>query len=129
MSDKGDSLRFDKLLWCLRIYKTRSLAAEACQGNKVQRAGSSIKPATAAKIGDQFTVNKGGLESVYQIIQIPKNRLSAKEVPAYLENQTPPERIEEFKTRRMANPKRDRGMGRPTKRERRDIEKIIRHLP
>lgn len=129
MSDKEASLRFDKFLWCVRLYKTRSLAAESCQGNKVQRAGQSIKPATPAKVGDTFAVNKEGLERTYRILQIPQNRLPAKDILAYLEETTSEEHIQEWKNRRITNPRRERGAGRPTKRERRDMEKILKHLP
>ena len=119
----AESDRIDKVLWALRIYKTRTEATEACKGGKVKIDGSNTKPSRLVKPGELISVHKGIIQYSYKIIQIPPHRLGAKLVPEYAENLTPQAEldklwapVESFFLRR------DRGTGRPTKKERREME-------
>jgi len=116
-------MRIDKYLWAVRIYKTRTMAADAVKGGKVKVGSDNVKPARDMKIGETLIVQLGELQKTVKVIGFPANRVSAKEVVTYLEDLTPEEeyksiaRLKEFRF-----VWRDRGTGRPTKKERRDIE-------
>ena len=125
-------VRVDKYLWAMRIYKTRSIAADACKNGRVAMVQScpdgaknsvQLKPSRTFKVGDTFTVRKGPITYTYKVLQLTENRLGAKLVPEYLRDCTTPEQLELLELARLAgNGGRDRGMGRPTKKDRRDIE-------
>ena len=77
-------VRVDKYLWAMRIYKTRSIAADACKNGRITMGGVQIKPSRTFKIGDQFSVRKGPITYTYQVLQLSENRLGAKlQVTAY----------------------------------------------
>jgi ribosome-associated heat shock protein Hsp15 len=117
-------LRIDKFLWAVRIYKTRSLATEACNGNKVKFGGKSIKPSRQVKIGEEFTVTQGFINRTYKVLALLEKRVSAKIVSQYIEDLTPQEEIDKLKTERFTSyVQRYKGTGRPTKKERRLIDK------
>ena len=116
-------VRIDKYLWAMRIYKTRSIAADACKNGRVSMNGVQLKPSRTFKVGDVFNVRKGPITYTYRVLQLTENRLGAKLVPEFLQNCTAPEQLELLELARMAgNGTRDRGLGRPTKKDRRDIE-------
>ena len=116
-------VRVDKYLWAMRIYKTRSIAADACKNGRITMGGVQIKPSRTFKIGDQFSVRKGPITYTYQVLQLSENRLGAKLVPDYLRDITSPDQLELLELARLAGQNgRDRGTGRPTKKDRRDIE-------
>ena len=116
-------VRIDKYLWAMRIYKTRSIAADACKNGRVSMNGVQLKPSRTFKVGDVFNVRKGPITYTYRVLQLTENRLGAKLVPEYLQNCTAPEQLELLELARLAgNGTRDRGLGRPTKKDRRDIE-------
>ena len=116
-------VRIDKYLWAMRIYKTRSIAADACKNGRVSMNGVQLKPSRTFKVGDVFNVRKGPITYTYRVLQLTENRLGAKLVPEYLQNCTAPEQLELLELARMAgNGTRDRGLGRPTKKDRQDIE-------
>ena len=116
----------------MRIYKTRSIAADACKNGRIAMVQScpdgaknsvQLKPSRTFKVGDTFTVRKGPITYTYKVLQLTENRLGAKLVPEYLRDCTTPEQLELLELARLAgNGGRDRGMGRPTKKDRRDIE-------
>lgn len=119
-------IRVDKYLWAMRIYKTRSIATDACKCGRVKMNGVEIKPSRAFHVGDVFTVRKGPITYTYRILQLASNRLGAKMVPEYLQDITPKEQLELLELARYAAQSgRDRGTGRPTKKERRDIEQFF----
>ena len=119
-------VRVDKYLWAMRIYKTRSIAADACKNGRITMKGVQLKPSRTLKIGDMFNVRKGPVTYTYKVLQLTENRLSAKLVPDYLQDCTPQDQLELLELARMAgNGSRDRGMGRPTKKDRRDIETFM----
>lgn len=121
-----DSVRIDKYLWAIRVYKTRSDATEACNGNKVKIAGVNAKPSKAVKIGDVIEVHKGPATFTYKVLQLSENRMGAPMVPDYAEDLTP-----DSERARMHAPKetivlqRDRGAGRPTKKDRRSLDALM----
>lgn len=119
-------IRVDKYLWAMRIYKTRSIATDACKCGRVKMNGVEIKPSRAFHVGDVFTVRKGPITYMYRILQLASNRLGAKMVPEYLQDITPKEQLELLELARYATQSgRDRGTGRPTKKDRRDIEQFF----
>ncbi|MBR2486505.1 MAG: RNA-binding S4 domain-containing protein [Paludibacteraceae bacterium] len=119
-------IRVDKYLWAMRIYKTRSIATDACKCGRVKMNGVEIKPSRSFHVGDVFTVRKGPITYTYRILQLASNRLGAKMVPEYLQDITPKEQLELLELARYAAQSgRDRGTGRPTKKDRRDIEQFF----
>ena len=119
-------VRVDKYLWAMRIYKTRSIATDACKCGRVKMNGVEVKPSRMFHVGDIFTVRKGPITYTYRILQLWGNRLGAKVVPSYLEDITPPEQLELLELARYAAQSgRDRGTGRPTKKDRREIEQFF----
>ena len=118
--------RVDKYLFAMRIYKTRSIAADACKSGRVKMDGVELKPSRTFHVGDVFTVRKGPVTYSYKVLALSGNRLGAKLVPEYLQDITPPEQLEILELARLAAQSgRDRGTGRPTKKDRRDIETFI----
>ena len=118
--------RVDKYLFAMRIYKTRSIAADACKSGRVKMDGVELKPSRTFHVGDVFTVRKGPVTYTYKILALSGNRLGAKLVPEYMQDITPPEQLEILELARLAAQSgRDRGTGRPTKKDRRDIETFI----
>ena len=116
-------VRVDKYLWAMRIYKTRSIAADACKNGRISMNGVQLKPSRTFKVGDVFNVRKGPVTYTYRVLQLTENRLGAKLVPEYMRDETSPQQLEILELARMAgNGGRDRGTGRPTKKDRREIE-------
>ena len=119
-------VRVDKYLWAMRIYKTRSIATDACKCGRVKMNGAEVKPSRMFHVGDVFTVRKGPITYTYRILQLWGNRLGAKLVPESLQDITPKEQLELLELARYAAQSgRDRGTGRPTKKDRRDIEQFF----
>ena len=113
----------------MRIYKTRSIAADACKNGRITLNGVQLKPSRTFKIGDTFNVRKGPITYTYKVLQLTENRLGAKLVPEYMQDCTSPQQLELLQLARMAgNGTRDRGLGRPTKKDRRDIETFFDEL-
>ena len=120
-----DSIRVDKWLWAVRIYKTRSQAAEACKGGKVKMEGVNVKPSREVKVNDIINVQQAGIVKSLKVLKVHKNRVGAKLVPELMEDLTPSEEYEKLEMLRLLNSeKRDRGAGRPTKKDRRIISKL-----
>jgi ribosome-associated heat shock protein Hsp15 len=119
-------VRVDKYLWAMRIYKTRSIATDACKCGRVKINGVEVKPSRMFHVGDVFTVRKGPITYTYRILQLWGNRLGAKMVPTYLEDITPKEQLEILELARFAAQSgRDKGTGRPTQKDRREIEQFF----
>ena len=117
-------MRADKFLWHVRLFKTRSLASEACRKNQVQVDGTTVKASREVKQGDKIRVRRFQVFFEFLVLDIPKSRVGAKLVPLYLKNITPPEEIERMELMRLSrttyvNAYRE---GRPTKKDRRDME-------
>ena len=121
-----DSVRIDKFLWSVRIFKTRTIAAEECEKHRVLVNGAEVKPSRHVKVGDKLTVKKMPVIHTFDIIQIIDKRQSASLVKNYIIDTTPQEEIDKAEiARTTAFVQRDRGAGRPTKKERREIEKMV----
>lgn len=118
-------IRIDKYLWSVRLYKTRSLATDACRAGQVKLNGMPVKPSHEISEGEIYELN---IEQVHRTVQVKAllaNRVGAKLVENYLIDLTPQEEYERIQmARQYSFEKRDRGAGRPTKRDRREIEEF-----
>ena len=120
-----DEVRLDKYLWSIRVYKTRSEATTACNGGKVRLNGSDVKPSKMVKAGDTIVVRKGPVTYTYKVLALIDKRQGAKLVPQYVENQTPQEELDKLRAPvETFFLKRDRGAGRPTKKDRRQMDSL-----
>ena len=120
--DMADS-RIDKYLWAIRAFKTRTDATDACKGGKVKIAGVNAKPSKEVKPGDIIQVKKGTVTYTYKVLQPLERRVGAKLVPEYALNLTPESELEKLRAPvETFFITRDRGAGRPTKKDRREIE-------
>ena len=122
----SEQARIDKWLWAVRIYKTRSIAAEACKKGHIMIGERSVKPSHAVRVGDVVKVKKAPITYSFRVLKAAENRVGAKLVPELMENITPKEQydiLEMSKISGFAN--RMRGTGRPTKKERRDLDEFL----
>ncbi|MBR4821693.1 MAG: RNA-binding S4 domain-containing protein [Bacteroidales bacterium] len=118
-------LRLDKYLWCIRVFKTRSDATDACKGNKVQVNGVVSKPSKEVKPGDLLVVRKGPVELSYRVKAALHSRVGAALVPEYAENLTPESELDKLHApTETFFVKRDKGSGRPTKKDRRTLDAL-----
>ena len=121
-----DSVRLDKYLWAIRVFKTRSDATDACNGNKVKIGGVNAKPSKPVKPGDVLEVRKGSALFSYRVLKLTESRMGAQLVPDFAEDLTPEsERAKLHAPRETIVLQRDRGAGRPTKRDRRQLEELM----
>ena len=115
--------RIDKFLWAIRAFKTRTDATDACKGGKVKIAGVNAKPSKEVKPGDVLMIKKGSVTYTYKVLQPLERRVGAKLVPEYAQNLTPAAELEKLRAPvETFFITRDRGAGRPTKKDRREIE-------
>ena len=125
MDNEENIVRMDKWLWAARLFKTRSLAADAIKGGKVKIDGNPVKPSREVKEGDIIQVQIDQLHKIVEVKTVVKNRVSAKQVPEVYNDLTPKEEYERIEFMHAYKAEwRDRGAGRPTKKERRMIEKM-----
>ncbi len=123
------SVRLDKWLWAVRIYKTRSDAAEACRTNRVLVNGAYVKPSREVKVGEVVSVKKMPVTYTFRVLNLVSSRQPAKNVPEYAQNITPQEELDKLNIpRETIFIVRDRGAGRPTKKERREIDALMDDL-
>jgi len=116
-------MRIDKYLWCIRIYKTRSLATEACKKGHVRINSDSIKPSKLVYNGDKLTIRKDQINFEIEVLDIPKNRIGAKLVDIYRKDITPKEAFEKLELLKYSKDYyRKKGTGRPTKKDRRELD-------
>ena len=122
---KENEVRIDKWMWATRIFKTRTIAAEACKKGRVSVSGTTVKPSRTIKIGDIIQVRKPPVTYSFKVLALTENRMGAKIVPEFLENVTPPEQMEILELSRLSGfINRSKGMGRPTKRDSRELKKF-----
>jgi ribosome-associated heat shock protein Hsp15 len=121
---EGSQNRIDKYLWTVRIFKTRSLASEACKKGKVLIDNNPVKASRIVQPGDIIQVKKQPVNYLYSIVAIPKSRIAAKLVPDYMKDMTPEEELKKLSMQDDFFIKRDSGTGRPTKKERRLIDQF-----
>jgi Ribosome-associated heat shock protein implicated in the recycling of the 50S subunit (S4 paralog) len=115
----------DKFLWAVRIFKTRTIAADACAKGQVTISGLTVKPSRHVAIGEILMVRKPPMVHTYKVLGLLNNRLSAEKVKEFIEEITPDEEFHKVEMIRLQrNSIRDKGTGRPTKKERRDIDRF-----
>ena len=115
--------RIDKWLWAARVYKTRTLASDACKNGRITINGALAKPSRTVKVGDQVGVKKSPITYTFRVLQAIEKRVGAKLLPEVFENITPPEQYEVLEMNRISGfIDRARGTGRPTKKDRRALD-------
>ena len=120
-----EEVRIDKYLWSIRVFKTRSEATDACKGGKIRVNGADIKPSKAVKVGDTIVARKGAVAYTYKVLELIDKRQGAKLVPRSAENLTPEEELAKLRAPvETFFLKRDRGAGRPTKKDRRQMDSL-----
>ena len=120
-----DDSRIDKYLWAIRAFKTRSDATDACKGGRVKVGGQNVKPSKEVKAGDVIQVRKGAILFTYKVLKPLEHRVGAKLVPEYAENLTPQSELDKLRAPvETFFVTRERGAGRPTKKDRREMEQV-----
>ena len=118
-------VRIDKWLWAVRLFKTRTLAAEACKKGKIYIQSIQVKPSRNIKVGDTIAIKRNGIIFSFQVVALSENRMNAKLVPEFMKNVTTPDQLELYELAKLSGDSgRARGMGRPTKKDRRDIDQF-----
>ncbi|MBN1462751.1 MAG: RNA-binding S4 domain-containing protein [Paludibacteraceae bacterium] len=119
-------VRIDKWLWAVRIFKTRNLAAEACKKGRILLNGIALKPSKNIKIGDTLQVRTNPVIYSFKVLNLTENRIGAKLVPEYMLNTTTADQLELLELHKLNKTiNRARGTGRPTKKERREIDSFF----
>lgn len=117
--------RIDKWLWAMRVFKTRTIATDACKKGRVMMGGSAVKPSRTIKVGDVIDVRKPPVTYTFRVKALTGNRLGAKLVPDYLENITPQSQYDLLEMTKISGfVDRRKGLGRPTKRDSRDLSRF-----
>lgn len=121
-----DEIRLDKYLWAVRVFKTRSDAADAIRNNRVLVNGAYYKPSREVRVGDIVAVKRTRLTNTYKVVDYVSSRQPAKNVPDYCIDITPQEELDKLNVpRETIFVFRDRGAGRPTKKERRELDTLM----
>ncbi|MGY5848052.1 RNA-binding S4 domain-containing protein [Salegentibacter sp. HM20] len=116
-------MRVDKFLWCVRYYKTRSIATNACKQGKVKINGASVKPSKEVFPGEKISLRKGQIDYELEVLDLPPSRVGAKLANIYVLDITPKENFEKLELLKYSKDYyRKKGTGRPTKKDRRDID-------
>ena len=119
-------MRIDKFLWSIRFYKTRNIAAEEIKKNRVSIGANPVKSSKEVKEGDVIKIRRSQIDYKIKVLQIPKSRIGAKLVPLHITDLTDKEQYEILKIRRMSQDYyRQKGEGRPTKKDRRDMDDFV----
>jgi ribosome-associated heat shock protein Hsp15 len=124
MSGDENHVRIDKFLWFVRIYKTRVLAVEACKKGRIIINNIPVKPSRIVSPGEIINIKKPPVVYSYIVKSFPKSRISPKLVNEYINDITSAEELIKLEMQESFFTRRDKGVGRPTKKERRDIDKI-----
>lgn len=124
-----ETVRIDKWLWAVRIFKTRTIASDACKKGRVLIDNNPVKPSRMIRIGDTVQVRKPPVTYSFKVIALAEKRMGAKLVPNYMKNVTPAEEYEILELNKLSGfIDRQRGSGRPTKKERRDLEQFTQNF-
>ena len=119
-------MRIDKFLWCVRFYKTRSIAADEIKKNRVSVGNNVVKSSKEVNPGDVIKIRKNQIDYQIKVLEIPKSRLGAKLVPLHIEDKTDKEQYEILKLHKLTQDYyRGKGEGRPTKKDRRDMDEYV----
>lgn len=118
-------MRIDKWLWCVRIYKTRTLATEACNAGKVRINDIEVKPSKHVSLGDIITIKQNPIIKTLEVRELPKSRVGAKMLEEHVGDITPEEEYDKIEMLRLQKTEwRDKSIGRPTKKDRREIDRF-----
>jgi ribosome-associated heat shock protein Hsp15 len=122
-----NDVRLDKWLWAVRLYKSRSVAADACNSGKVQIGGHTVKPSRSVKVGEIITAITGEITRTVKVVRLLEKRVGAKLVGDFLGDLTPAAEYEKHRQKQMLPPPflRAKGAGRPTKKERRSLNPFL----
>lgn len=124
-----ETVRIDKWLWAVRVFKTRTIAAEACKKGRILIDNNSVKPSRMIRVGDIVQVKKPPVTYSFKVIEISQKRMGAKLVPDFMENVTSQEEYEKLEMNKISGfIDRQRGTGRPTKKDRRDMDQFTENL-
>ncbi len=124
MEGKGE-VRIDKWLWAVRIFKTRTIAIEACKKGRITIKGTTVKPSRMVRVGDVIDIRKSPITYSFEVLDLTERRMGAKLVHQYMKDVTPPSQLEILELNRISGfVDRARGTGRPTKKDRRDLEQF-----
>lgn len=121
----SEKVRIDKYLWAIRVYKSRSIATDACKEGKVKMKGENVKPSAMIAVGDTVDVSKEGFKLTYKAIKLIEKRVSPVLAKECYEDLTPEDELNKYKSWFVGKggpERRERGTGRPTKKDRREIE-------
>jgi|SRR5690554_494626 len=120
-----NEVRVDKWLWAVRVFKTRTIASDACKKGRVKIDRVAVKPSRNVRVGEVVEVRKPPITFSFKVLELADKRMGAKMVPQYMENVTPPDQYELLELNKISGfVDRQRGTGRPTKKERRDMEQF-----
>lgn len=121
-----ENIRIDKFLWAMRLYKTRSDAAQACEKNHILLNEREAKPSSLVRVGDMLAVKRPPVYFSYKVLALIANRQPAKNVNLFIEDLTPETEKEKLKFQKMIAPlQRPKGSGRPTKKDRREMDDFL----
>ena len=124
-----EAVRIDKWLWAVRIFKTRTIASEACKKGRILMDNNSVKSSRMIRVGDVVQVRKPPVTYSFKVLDLSQKRMGAKLVPDFMENVTPPEEYEILELNKLSGfVDRQRGTGRPTKKDRRDLNQFTDNL-
>jgi ribosome-associated heat shock protein Hsp15 len=125
MKEPGKEVRIDKWLWAVRLFKTRSIAIEACKKGRISIKGVTIKPSRMIKVGDIIEVRRPPVTYSFEVLNLSENRMGAKLVPDFMKDVTSPSQLEILEMSKVSGfVDRARGTGRPTKKDRRELEQF-----
>lgn len=120
-----NEVRIDKWMWATRIFKTRTIASEACKKGRIMIGGVTVKPSRMIRVGEVIQVRKPPITYSFKVLALAENRMGAKLVANYLENITTPDQYEILEMNRISGfVDRAKGLGRPTKKDRRELEQF-----
>lgn len=126
MKEEKTEVRIDKWLWAVRLFKTRTLAVEACKKGRILIQGTNIKPSRMVRVGDVIQIKKAPITYSFRVLDLSEKRMGAKLVPQFMEDATPQSEYEILELSKVSGfVDRDRGAGRPTKKDRRDLDDFI----
>lgn len=126
MNSSDHLVRIDKFLWTVRLFKNRSLATEECKKGRVLIDGIPVKSSRMVKKGDEISIKEPPIFRIYKVIELSDKRMGAKLIPGFIVDITPQDQLEMLELTKLANKlNRARGMGRPTKKDRREINSFI----
>lgn len=126
MKEEKAEVRIDKWLWAVRLFKTRTLAVESCKKGRVMIQGTNIKPSRMIRIGDVIQIKKTPITYSFKVLDLSEKRMGAKLVPEFMEDVTPQSEYDILELSKVSGfINRGRGLGRPTKKERRDLVDFI----